>query len=114
MTDSSDQASAPPIVVALEEEQTTGHVSFQNRILDMLTRELQESRRESRASATKVATAVDQMGDRFERGQRSLYVLAGLLVFGMLAAVGANFWLQYSKLQLGTGARTEAPAPAPP
>lgn len=109
MTDADDDRTpVHPIVVALEEEQT-GHVSFQNRILDMLTRELQESRRESRASASQVAAAVNKMGDRFERGQRSLYLLAGLLVLGMLAAVGANFWLQYSKLSLGTGAHVEAP-----
>jgi hypothetical protein len=100
--DAARKPAPPPIVVALEEEQT-GHLMFQNRILDMLTRELQESRLESRAAATQIAAAVNRMGERFERGQRSLYLLAGLLVFGMLAAVGANFWLQYSKLSIGTG-----------
>lgn len=75
----------------------------------MLTRELQESRRESRASAIEVASSVDRMGERFERGQRSLYLLAGLLVFGLLAAVGANFWLQSTKLSIGTGTVQMAP-----
>lgn len=104
-----------PIAALLEEQPT--HHSAENRLVDMLSRELALSRQESAAGLKRVEGSVNRMGDRFERAQQAIYVLAGLLVIGMIATAGGSLWIQYSRAQgvsIGTGSAASTHTPETP
>lgn len=109
-----DATEAPnhrPLVAALEQEQPTSHAAFQNRLLDMFTKQLEQMRRDSRADAVRIEAAVNRMSVQFNRSMLAVFVLAGLLVVGMVAAVGGNLWIQATRagMTAGTGETTHTP-----